>query len=66
MPLIVLFIVVGDQVPVIPFNDVVGKIGAVVPLQNAGIGLKVGVIILFTIVDNEKVLAHCPAFGVKV
>jgi hypothetical protein len=50
--------VAGNQVPVIPFKDVVGKTGAVVPEQNAGIGLNVGVIELDTVVDSEVGVAH--------
>jgi len=33
---------IGNHVPVIPFDDVVGNIGAVSPAQIAGIGLNVG------------------------
>ena len=36
-------IVDGDQDPVIPFNEVVAKIGGVDPKQRAGIELNVGV-----------------------
>jgi hypothetical protein len=43
-----------------------GKIGAVLPLQNAGILVNVGVIIGFTVTDKEAVVAHCPAVGVNV
>jgi hypothetical protein len=37
-----LLIIAGDHVPIIPFWDVEGKTGAVVPEQKAGIGLNVG------------------------
>jgi hypothetical protein len=39
-----LSIVLGDHVPVIPFKEVVGKVGGVTPAQTTVIGLKVGVI----------------------
>ena len=42
MSLAALLTVVGNHVPVIPFDDVVGKAGAAVPSQIAGIGLNVG------------------------
>jgi hypothetical protein len=42
VPLEVLLTVAGNQVPVIPFKEVAGNIGAVVPAQKEGIGLKVG------------------------
>ena len=43
MPLVVLFTVAGNHDPTIPFKEVVGNTGAVVPEQKAGIGAKVGV-----------------------
>ena len=61
-----LLTVAGDQVPLTPFGDVVPKIGAVDPEQNAGItGKSVttrGVIVTF----NVCVAEHWPAVGVKV
>ena len=36
----------GDQVPVMPSNDVVGNEGAGVPEQKEGIGVKVGVVVV--------------------
>jgi hypothetical protein len=65
-PVVVLFTVVGLQIPVIPFVEVVGNIGAVAPLQIAGIVAKVGVIIGFTVINIVAVLAHKPAVGVKI
>jgi len=38
----------GDQVPVIPFGEVVGKVIAGAPLQIEAIGAKFGVIIGLT------------------
>ena len=62
-----MFTVAGVQVPVIPFVEVVGRTGAVEPLQIAAIGLKIGLILpLFTVTVSVVVLAHCPAFGVNV
>jgi hypothetical protein len=55
----------GDQVPVIPSIDVVGKI-KLAPSQIAAIGLKVGVTIGFTTIVIAAVVAHRPASGVNV
>jgi ribosomal protein L21E len=43
VPLVVLLTFAGNHVPTIPFNEVVGSTGAVVPVQKAGIVLNVGV-----------------------
>lgn len=43
MPPIVLLIIAGNQVPVIPFGDIVAKIGAIDPEHKLGIGAKSGV-----------------------
>lgn len=40
---VVLFTVPGDQLPVIPLVEVVGKTGAVAPLQIAGTALNAGI-----------------------
>ena len=65
MPPAVLLIVVGLQVPTIPFVEVVGKTGAVVPLQNAGIAAKVGVVLAKTVI-LEVVLLQVVAVLVNV
>ncbi len=58
----------GDQVPVTPFEDVVGNTDKVPPEQIAGIaandGVNTGSIIIETVVGIAEV--HCPGFGVKV
>jgi len=58
----------GLQVPVIPFVDVVGNAGTLPPAQIVKLvpKLKVGVIFGLTVTVNVAVVAHCPAFGVKV
>lgn len=66
MPLAVLLTVAGDHVPVIPFNDVVGNIGAVVPVQKGDIGLNVGVTKGATVIVIGVIVPHCPVLGVKV
>ena len=57
---------VGDQLPKMPFSDVVGKKGAVVPSQNGGITLKVGIVngVIFMLIVTG--LAQMPGLGVKV
>jgi hypothetical protein len=66
VPLAVLLTVAGLQVPVIPLVDVVGKTGAVAPLQNAGTAANVGVTFGFTVTDKVVVVAQSPAVGVNV
>ena len=58
--------VAGAHVPVIPFVDVAGSVGAVAPEHIAGIAAKVGVMFGLTVTVNVVVVAHCPADGVKV
>jgi hypothetical protein len=56
----------GDQVPVMLFNEVVGKADKVAPEQIAATAAKVGVRFGFTVIVKVAVLAHWPAVGVKV
>ena len=56
----------GDQVPVIPFEEVVGKGAKVPPLQIEATAAKFGVTIGFTEIVNVCGVAHSPTFGVKV
>ena len=56
----------GDQVPLIPFSDVVGNGTSVVPEQIAATVLNVGVMFGLTIIVKVVVVAHCPAVGVNV
>ncbi len=56
----------GDQVPVIPFVDVVGNAFNVEPVQIADTALKVGVTLGLTVMVNVVVVAHWPAVGVNV
>jgi hypothetical protein len=57
--------IAGDQVPVIPFVEVVGSVN-VPPEQIGAIGLNVGVAGGPTFTVSVVVVAHCPAVGVKV
>jgi hypothetical protein len=65
VPLAVLLTVAGLQVPVIPFVDVVGKTGAVAPLQIAGTAANVGVTIGFTVTIKLAVFIQLPELAVK-
>ena len=56
----------GDHVPAMLLVEVVGKVGAGVPLQIAAIALNVGVTNALTVIVNVVETAHCPAVGVKV
>ena len=60
-----MLIVAGNHVPAMPLFDVLGKEGAAVPLQKAGIGVKVGVTDGLTVTLKLVADAHCPALGVK-
>lgn len=61
----VLFIA-GDQVPLIPFIEVVDKVFNVSPVQIDCIELKLGSIKLLTVIIIVALLAHCPDDGEKV
>ena len=50
----------------IPFRDVVGNGDSVAPEQIGATALNVGVTLLFTVIVNVAVVAHCPADAVKV
>ena len=56
----------GVQVPVIPFNEVVGSAASASPVQMAATGLNVGAINGLTVIVSVAVEAHCPAAGVNV
>ena len=56
----------GDQVPVIPLFEVVGKVGAAAPLHIAGMAVKTGVIWFVITISIVAVVAHWPAVGVNV
>ena len=62
----VLLTTVGNHVPAMPLFDVLGKVGAAVPLQKAEIGVKIGVTDGLTVVVTVAVDAHCPVLGVKL
>lgn len=65
MPLAVLLTVAGLHVPVMPLLDVVGKMGAVVPAQNAGITINEGTKIGLDKITPENKLVVFP-FSVTV
>ena len=56
----------GDQVPVMPFVDVVGKGDKVAPEQIGATAVNVGVVLVLTVIVNVAVVAHWPGSGVKV
>jgi hypothetical protein len=56
----------GDQVPVIPLLEVIGKAVKVAPEHIGATGLNVGVTVGLTVIVNVVVVAHCPAVGVNV
>ena len=56
----------GDQEPVMPLVEVVGKADKVAPEQIGATALKVGIMFGLTVIVNVVVVAHCPAVGVNV
>ena|SRR5664279_2216108 len=56
----------GDQVPDIPFSDVVGNADNTDPEQMAATGVKTGVTFALIVIVNVVDDAHWPAAGVKV
>jgi len=58
VPVAVFETVAGLQVPVIPFVDVVGSVGAADPEQIGAMALNVGVVLGFTVTVSVAVVAH--------
>ena len=56
----------GDQVPVIPLLEVVGKADKVPPEQIGATAVKVGVIFGLIVIVKVVLSAHCPTVGVNV
>jgi hypothetical protein len=56
----------GDQVPLIPLVEFVGKADKVAPEQMAATEANVGVTFGLTVIVNVVLVAHCPAVGVNV
>ena len=56
----------GAQVPVMPFNEVVGNAVSVWPEQIAGTAVNVGVTFGLTVIVIVVAVAHCPTVGVNV
>ena len=56
----------GDQVPVMPLLDVVGRAVNVAPEQMGATAVNVGVILGLTVIVKVVVVAHWPADGVNV
>ena len=66
VPVAEVFIIEGDQVPVMPFNEVVGKVGASEFRQSGPIGSKVGIFSAMTVMSIVTEVAQVPVSGVKV
>ena len=56
----------GDQVPVMPFVDVVGNAANVCPLQIGATALNVGTTFGLITMVIDALEAHCSGLGVKV
>ena len=52
----------GDQTPVIPFGEVVFKVGAGFPEQNAKVGEKLGVVLGFTLIVTVSLMGFPQEF----
>jgi hypothetical protein len=66
VPDVVLLTVAGFHVPVMPFVDVAGSVGATDPVHIGFTEAKVGVIPELTLTSKVVIAAHCPADGVNV
>jgi hypothetical protein len=66
VPEVVLLTVAGFHVPVMPFVDVVGSVGATDPVQIGFTAAKIGIMPELTVTSKVVVAAHCPADGVNV
>ena len=66
MPVVVLLTVDGDQVPVTPLFDVVGRTGAAEPLHIGAGVVNVGTVWGVTVTVKVAVVAQSPAVGVNV
>ena len=66
LPTVEVLIVAGNQVPVIPLFDVVGKGASTESLHTGPTVVNKGVTDVFTNTSIEYGVAHCPAVGVNV
>jgi hypothetical protein len=63
---VVVLFITGDQAPVIPFIDVVGKEGTTAPLQKGPTELKVGIMAEVTVIDPAATaLPQAPSTGIE-
>ena len=56
----------GVHVPVMLLLEVVGNGDKVAPEHIGATAVNVGVVLVFTVIVNVVVVAHCPGSGVKV
>ena len=56
----------GAHEPVMPLLEVVGNGVKVAPEQIGAIAVNIGVMLVFTVIVNVVVAAHCPGSGVKI
>ena len=64
--MVVVLLSAGTQVPVMPLLEVVGNAANVAPAHMGATAVNVGVTLVFTVIVNVVVVAHCPAVGVNV
>jgi hypothetical protein len=65
VPLLLVLMVAGDQVPAIPFVDVLGKEGATEFWHKGPIAVNVGVVNAFIVTEMLPLSAQMPALGVN-
>jgi hypothetical protein len=65
-PITVVFMLAGNQVPMMPFKEFNGSTSGVSFRQYGPNCVNVGVTIGLTVMVIVVTLAHCPTFGVKV
>lgn len=55
----------GDQTPVIPLLEMLGKLASIFPEQIGATEVKTGVTGVLIVIVNVVPMAHCPVFGVN-
>ena len=55
--------IAGDQLPAIPFVEVIGKAESADPTQIVGTAANVGTVNWLTVMVNEVAFAFCPTVG---
>ena len=66
VPMSVVLIVAGSQIPVMPLADAAGNRGGTEFWQSGPIAVNTGIISVAIVMFNIAGMAHCPVSGVKI